>query len=126
MYLSLLANLTVMDHLQALRSFPSILIYSDCLGLSPHHMMELCCLVGVALSCIATAISTMRTSYVFLLLWALYLSIHRVSAQYNYFSERGRKGGREGGREEEMGRKDWREGERITYFEVTVYTYVMN
>ena len=73
------ANHTLPGLLQALHSFPSVLIYSDYLGLPPHYMMELCCLVGVALSCLVVAFRAMRCSFIFLLLWGLYLSVYQVS-----------------------------------------------
>ena len=68
--------------LQRWLTLPSLVEFHRELGLSPHHTMELCCLLGAALAALAMAFRPMRCSLVFLLLWLLYLSLYKVAAPF--------------------------------------------
>ena len=73
-----LGSLSILDHAYKLYSFPSVLIYYEAIGLPSEYMMELICLVGVVLSISVMLFTSMRCSLIFLILWALYISLHQV------------------------------------------------
>lgn len=64
---------------EQLLSSPTLLWLGPQLGLDTHTAMELLCLVGAALSLIATLVEAFRDSVVFFFLWVLYLSMYQVS-----------------------------------------------
>ncbi|XP_072291218.1 lipase maturation factor 2a [Eucyclogobius newberryi] len=70
---------------EQLWSSPSLLWLGPHLGLDTHTCMELLCLLGAALSLAATLMEAFRDSVVFLLLWALYMSIYQVGQVFLYF-----------------------------------------
>jgi hypothetical protein len=82
---SLKENQSFTDHVKSFYSFPSVLVYSDILGMSPEYLMALSCIVGAGLSLSAIVFQTMRCSFIYLLLWLLYLSIHQVGQTFLYF-----------------------------------------
>lgn len=71
--------------LQRWLSFPSLVGFSRDVGLSPHHMMELCCVMGVLLAALMMIFHAMRCSLMFLLLWLLYLSVYKVGKVFMWF-----------------------------------------
>jgi hypothetical protein len=68
-----------------LLSFPSAVALHDLIHLPPHLVMELCCLVGGLLSMMLIIFKPLRTSILFLVLWALYLSVYKVGQTFMWF-----------------------------------------
>ena len=64
--------------LERLQSLPSILTFHQDVQLPPHYLMELCCLVGTLLGVFMMIFRAMRCSFMFLILWILYLSVYKV------------------------------------------------
>lgn len=64
---------------------PSLLWLGPQLGLDTHTFMELLCLLGAALSLVATLFEAFRDSLVFFCLWALYMSMYQVGQVFLYF-----------------------------------------
>ena len=57
---------------------PSIVLFSQDLKMPPHIVMELCCIVGALLGLLVMVSRVFRTADIFVLLWALYLSVYKV------------------------------------------------
>uniref|UniRef100_A0AAV2KW97 Lipase maturation factor n=1 Tax=Knipowitschia caucasica TaxID=637954 RepID=A0AAV2KW97_KNICA len=70
---------------EQMKSSPTLLWLGPHLGLDTHTCMELLCLLGAALSLAATLSEAFRDSLVFLLLWALYMSMYQVGQVFLYF-----------------------------------------
>ncbi|XP_050964395.1 lipase maturation factor 2b [Labeo rohita] len=68
--------------LEQLQASPSILWLGPSLGLAPQHVLELICLVGVALALGAVLLWPQRDSLIYLCLWALYLSLYNVGEDF--------------------------------------------
>lgn len=65
---------------EQLRDAPTLLWLGPRLGLDTEQGMELLCLLGVLASFGALVCDRLRDALVFLLLWALYLSLYQVRA----------------------------------------------
>uniref|UniRef100_A0A1A8PNW8 Lipase maturation factor n=1 Tax=Nothobranchius rachovii TaxID=451742 RepID=A0A1A8PNW8_9TELE len=76
---------TGMPLLDQMLSSPTLLWLGPQLGLDTQTSMELLCLIGAALSLVATLVEAFRDSLVFLCLWALYLSMYQVGQVFLYF-----------------------------------------
>lgn len=89
MFLYVISNsMLISTEPQGLQDFmtqPTLLRYRAKYALDPESAMDLLCLLGMALSFLATISSEMRTSLVFLLLWALYLSLYSVGQVFLHF-----------------------------------------
>ncbi|XP_029993059.1 lipase maturation factor 2a isoform X2 [Sphaeramia orbicularis] len=70
---------------EQLVSSPTLLWLGPRFGLDTHTAMELLCLIGAALSLVATLVEAFRDSVVFFCLWALYLSLYEVGQVFLYF-----------------------------------------
>ncbi|KAK2892938.1 hypothetical protein Q8A67_012926 [Cirrhinus molitorella] len=68
--------------LEQLQASPSILWLGPSLGLAPQQVLELICLVGVALALSAVLLWPQRDSLIYLCLWALYLSLYNVGEDF--------------------------------------------
>ena len=75
-----------------LHSYPSLLVFYNDLGLPPDVLMELCCAVGALLGLLVMMFQAMRCSFIFLLLWGLYLSVYRVREEGEGWREGGGRG----------------------------------
>ncbi|XP_060100474.1 lipase maturation factor 2-like [Heteronotia binoei] len=64
---------------------PTLLWLGPRLGLDTEQGMEVLCLLGVLLSFGALILEPLRDSLVFLVLWALYLSLYQVGQVFLYF-----------------------------------------
>ncbi|KAI1882528.1 hypothetical protein AGOR_G00251680 [Albula goreensis] len=71
--------------LEQLQDSPTLLWLGPSLGLDTQQGMELLCLVGALLAFGAMVMEGLRDSLVFLLLWALYLSLYQVGQVFLYF-----------------------------------------
>ncbi|KAL2102246.1 hypothetical protein ACEWY4_001414 [Coilia grayii] len=69
----------LLDQLQA---FPALLVLGPQLGLDPLQTMELVCLLGALLALGAVLLQSLRSSVVFLCLWALYFSLCQVGQDF--------------------------------------------
>uniref|UniRef100_K7F4K2 Lipase maturation factor n=1 Tax=Pelodiscus sinensis TaxID=13735 RepID=K7F4K2_PELSI len=70
---------------EQLRDSPTLLWFGPRLGLDTELGMELLCLLGVLTSFGTLVFEPLRDSLVFLLLWALYLSLYQVGQVFLYF-----------------------------------------
>lgn len=64
--------------LAQVQSFPSLLLFHSSLHLSASLTMELCCVVGMALSLLMMVCRAVRCTIMFGILWVLYLSMYQV------------------------------------------------
>lgn len=62
----------------------SLLGLGPSLGLEPQQVLELTCLVGVALALCAVLLEPLRDSLIYFCLWFLYLSLYNVSIMSCY------------------------------------------
>ena len=75
-FLLLVDNSSILDRLMEPRA--SVVLFSQDLDLPPHVVMELCCVVGTLLGLLVMMSRIFRVDVIFVLLWALYLSVYKV------------------------------------------------